>query len=133
VLVFINQYVSIARPPASTPCFDIFRNLGYFHPYTQLNIKTSISLGLLFMAAFLRLPRCTPPAQPVLFNVYPACPTCPMESLLLLFHRDGIFLSHSIGVKSLLHLFLWGAFLEIQRLFNRDGISFALISSGWLK
>jgi hypothetical protein len=38
-------------------CFGIFRNLGYFHPYTQLNIKTSISLGLLGMAAFLHLPR----------------------------------------------------------------------------
>jgi hypothetical protein len=25
-----------------------------------------------------------------------------------LFNRDGIFLSHSIGVKSLLLLFLWG-------------------------
>jgi len=30
------------RPQIFTQCFDTFRNLGYFHPYTQLNIKTSI-------------------------------------------------------------------------------------------
>ena len=47
------------------------------------------------------------PAQPVQLNVYP--------------------------VKSLMRLFLWGALLKIQRLFNRDEISFALISSGWQK
>ena len=68
------------------------------------------------MAAFLRLPRCSPPAQPVLLNVYPACPVKREAGLS--------------GVKSLLHLFLWGAFLEIQRLFNRDGISVYFISSG---
>jgi hypothetical protein len=45
-----------------------------------------------------------PPAQPVQLNVYP--------------------------VKSLLQLFLWGAFLEIRRLFNRDEIFVAFISSG---
>ena len=34
-------------------------------------------------------------------------------------------------VKSLLHLFLWGELLGTARLFNRDEISVALISSGW--
>jgi hypothetical protein len=33
--------------------------------------------------------------------------------LLPLFNRDGIFLSHSIGVKSYLHLFLWGGAYSI--------------------
>ena len=77
-----------------------------------------------------------------------ACPTCPVKSLLPLFNRDEIFvvfISSGLNVypacpvkreaglswvKSLLHLFLWGAFLEIQRLFNRDGISVYFISSG---
>ena len=44
------------------------------------------------------------PAQPVQLNVYP--------------------------VKSLLHLFLWGALLKIRFLFNRDEIVVSLISSG---
>ena len=43
------------------------------------------------------------------------------------FHRGGARLS---GVKSLLHLFLWGELLGIALLFNRDEISVALISSG---
>ena len=47
------------------------------------------------------------PAQPVQLNVYP--------------------------VKSLLHLFLWGELLGTARLFNRDEIFFAFISSGRLK
>ena len=46
------------------------------------------------------------PAQPVQLNVYP--------------------------VKSLLHLFLWGELLGVARLFNRDEIVVALISTGCL-
>jgi hypothetical protein len=54
------------------------------------------------VSIFLNLP--APPAQPVQLNVYP--------------------------VKSLLHLFLWGELLGIARLFNRDEIFVAFISSG---
>jgi len=49
----------------------------------------------------------------------PACPACPVK------REAGLS-----GVKSLLPLFLWGEVIEIQRLFNRDGIFVAFIPSG---
>jgi hypothetical protein len=67
--------------------------------------------------------KCLSCEMPAPWNAYPACPTCPMKSLLPLFHRGEIFVAlissglnfgciYFIGVESLLMSFsmnTWGA------------------------
>jgi len=84
---------------------------SYKKPNICENLYPNLTLAL-----FAPLPaQPAQPAQPVQLNVYPACP---------------VGRNYRTGVKSFLHLFLWGELLGTARLFNRDEILFVFISSG---